>query len=226
VTVIESNWDQAVPDIPRWVETRSMLLHGATTVGTPEGGLVIGNGRDLAGVVGLPIRETITEALGMLDPGAELLVPPETVHQVLALLPPVLAERAIIHAAPPRLAPPEDGAVEIRPVDASELGWLSSHLAPEAKGASWAAVKRIEGEVVAMCTAGPITETLWDPGIDTLEQHRRKGYARSCFLALAAHLRPLTPIWGAVEDNTASLAMAASLGFEPVDELWVLTLPG
>ena len=74
--------------------------------------------------------------------------------------------------------------------------------------------------------AASITETLWDVGIDTLEGHRRKGHARACYLALASHLaaQGFSPVWGAYEDNEASLAMAESLGFIPVDEFWVIEL--
>ena len=34
----------------------------------------------------------------------------------------------------------------------------------------------------------------------------------------------LEPVWGAYEDNVASLSMAAGLGFEPVGELFVIEL--
>ena len=223
--MISPDWDRAVPDIPRWVETRSMLLQEAVTVGTPEGGLVLGRGLDLAGVVGAPDDEILGKAMAMLQPDAELLVPPESIDHVMRSIPHARAELAVIHDAPPLLPMPDDHAVEVRPVDEKDLGWLSCDLAPEAEGARWAAVKPVNGEVVAMCTAGPITETLWDVGIDTVEGHRRQGYARSCFLTLAEHLSPLSPVWGALDDNQASLAMAASLGFSPIDELWVVTVP-
>jgi hypothetical protein len=128
----------------------------------------------------------------------------------------------VIHRLAARLPDEVVDDVTVSPVDDSFLAGLPDELVPEARHASVAATRSVDGVVVSMCTAGPMTETLWDPGIDTLEPFQRQGHARACFLALARHLRPLTPIWGAAEDSRASLAMAASLGFVPEDELWVL----
>jgi len=59
---------------------------------------------------------------------------------------------------------------------------------------------------------------------DSLELARR-GYAAACFLALAAHMSRdgPQPVWAAEEDNTASMQLAAKLGFDPVDRLAVLS---
>jgi RimJ/RimL family protein N-acetyltransferase len=82
----------------------------------------------------------------------------------------------------------------------------------------------VGGEVVAVCAAGDVTESLWDVGIDTVPEHRRQGYATAAFRALAAHMaaRGRQPVWCAGDDNGASLAMAACLGFEPVDHIAIL----
>lgn len=70
-----------------------------------------------------------------------------------------------------------------------------------------------------------MTETLWDVAVDTLDGHRRQGHASACFRALAAHMAAegRQPIWGANDDNAASLELAARLGFEPVDRLALLS---
>lgn len=75
---------------------------------------------------------------------------------------------------------------------------------------------------VSFCHAEVQTETLWDVSIDTLEDHRRKGYAEKAVTHLAEHMldeRNKRPVWGALETNEASLRLAAKLGFRPVDEL-------
>jgi len=84
------------------------------------------------------------------------------------------------------------------------------------------------GAPVAVCSAGAVTETLWDVGIDTLAGHRRRGHATAAYRALAAHLAETgrDPVWGAEDTNVASLRLADELGFEPVDRLAVLTRPG
>jgi predicted GNAT family acetyltransferase len=80
------------------------------------------------------------------------------------------------------------------------------------------ALRLVDGEVVAVCAAGDVTESLWDVGIDTVEGHRRAGHGTAVFRALAAHMaaRGTQPVWCAEDDNEASLAMAARLGFGPV----------
>ena len=203
-----------------------MLLHGeALVLGEPEGGLVIDASRKLATVVGRPGMDLIEEARSHLLPGAELLVTSDDFDHLHEHLLGLTAEKAIIHALANPLPTVEVRDVDVAEVDDSFLSRLPPQLAPEADGAFVAATREVDGMVVALCTAGSITETLWDPGIDTIEAYQRQGHARACFLALARHLDPLIPIWGALDDNAASLGMAAGLGFEPVDELWVVTIP-
>jgi GNAT superfamily N-acetyltransferase len=226
-TISDPGWEAAVPDIERWVEIRSMLLGGeASTLGTPDGGLVIDSSLYIAGVVGWPDDQVIAAAVEILMPDAEILVPPEAVDHVVAALGVVTRERAVLHRLRSALPPSDHIGVGVTPVDSQLLGSLPPQLASEAEGAAWAAVRRVDGQAVSLCTAWWLTETLWDVGVDTLEDHRRQGHARACFLALEQRLRSrsLQPVWGALEENAASLAMAASLGFEPVDELWVVRL--
>jgi L-amino acid N-acyltransferase YncA len=60
-----------------------------------------------------------------------------------------------------------------------------------------------------------MTETLADISIETLEGYRRRGIGRAVVARLIDEVIRLgkVPVWGATEDNTASLALAASLGF-------------
>ena len=62
--------------------------------------------------------------------------------------------------------------------------------------------------------------------IETLEGFRRRGRGAAAFLRLAQEMRlsGLEPVWGAVEDNTASVALAKRLGFVPVGEGAILEL--
>jgi GNAT superfamily N-acetyltransferase len=85
----------------------------------------------------------------------------------------------------------------------------------------------VDGRPVAFCDASTETEGLWDIGIDTLEPYRRRGYAA---LAVAYTVdqqgrRGRRPVWGAEEDNEASMRLASKLGFKPVDRLLVLNPP-
>ena len=60
-----------------------------------------------------------------------------------------------------------------------------------------------------------ITETLADVSIDVLPDYRQRGIGRAlvCKLVDSVVSQGLNPVWGAAEDNAASLALASSLGF-------------
>lgn len=232
--MIDDAWSAAAPDLPRWVEVRSMLLHGdGRVVGTPQGGFVIDQGGDLGGMVGRPDDRVLAEARRMLHPEAELLVVDDDLAHAESLLAGSRVRRGILHLrtddTAARTSPlPAPGTspgpeVTVGPVDETFATGLPDELG-DATESYVAATSRVDGGVVAVCGAYAITETFWDVGIDTLATHRRRGHARACFLALDAHLRGrgLAPVWGAYEDNHPSLALAASLGFRPVDDLWVI----
>ena len=83
---------RALPDIPRWVETRSMLLSGRCEVfGIEEGedlSFVVRDAEDvLISVVGHPGREAIEEAVARKGEGDVVITPPENGPHVAAALP-------------------------------------------------------------------------------------------------------------------------------------------
>ena len=84
-------------------------------------------------------------------------------------------------------------------------------------------VKMVEIALMILAAAAFLTESLWDVSVDTLEGCRRRGLAGACARALIGLLssRGLEPVWAAVESNTASLRLAAKLGFERADRLMV-----
>jgi GNAT superfamily N-acetyltransferase len=223
--VISTEWDRAVPDIPRWVEVRSLLLHDEATVfGDPSGGVVVGGDGFTVGIVGRPDVDVVERARALFARDAEVLVGPEDLDHGLALIPHGRPRRAILHRLPAAFSGAPAQAATIVEVDAGFLGSLPPDLATEVEGSYLAAFREIDGLVVSVCGAASITETLWDVGIDTLEAYRRQGHARDCYMTLAGHLatRGQQPVWGAYDDNAPSLALATSLGFSAVDELWVI----
>ena len=223
--MIAPEWNLAVPDLPRWVEVRSLLLHDEGTVfGEHGGGVVVGSDGFTVGIVGEPGPEIFQEARRLFAPDAEVLVIPETLSHMTDLIPEGRPRRAILHALEGPVEPVGDRNVEIVSVDADFLASLPPELATEVEGAYVAGVRRVDGRVVSVCATSTITESLWDVGIDTLDGHRRQGHARACYLGLASHLasQGRQPVWGAYDDNLPSLSMARSLGFVPVDELWVI----
>ena len=223
-----------LPDAPRWLETRGMLLSGR--------GRLVGRGSEAEGygvfddsvvrllsLVGRPVAAVVREALS-LRPNA-VLVQEEDDAGLRPLLAGFRREIAILHRLP--------GGIRLRPLagdppcrllSAEATGWLERW--PEAQrrelGAALALGLPMAGAVIgedvaAVCYGCYETETLWDISIDTRAEHRRCGLASSSVRFLAGHQasRGLEPAWGAVESNRPSLTMAARLGFQPVERFIV-----
>ncbi len=225
---------QALPDIPRWVETRSMLLSGRCEVfGLGEGedlSFVVRDAEDvLISVVGRPGSDAIREAVAREWEGDVVIAPPENRAHVSSALPGWRAVSATQHLLDDADRLPRVPVVSVRWLEESELeilGGLPSDLLSElrlaARGSPIAAGLN-GGRPVSFCYAAARTEGLWDISIDTLEEFRRQGHAARCVAFTVEHMRAKgkQPVWGAEEWNRASLRLAARLGFVPVDELVV-----
>jgi GNAT superfamily N-acetyltransferase len=191
-----------LPDVPRLVETRAMLLSGVSEVigDTARGHYVVRSlDAALAALVGRPRAAALRDAVAggrTLD----ILCAEDAVRHALASLPGWRAHPAIVHALPPHaVLPALPAALDVRLVagtDAVRLAYVP-----------WQ------------------TETLCDLSIDTLEAYRRRGLAAATASRLIERVRASgkEPVWGALEDNAPSLALAKRLGFVPVDRLFVLS---
>jgi hypothetical protein len=86
--------------------------------------------------------------------------------------------------------------------------------------AAWA-----DGRPVSFCYPVWQTETLWDVSIETLEPYRRLGLGARAARTLIRHMRMTgrAPVWGALETNSASRALAARLGFLEAGGIAVFT---
>lgn len=218
-----------LPDLPRWVETRDLLSREGSVVAenATRSGLVVWSAdRGLGSIVGEP------DAVGVLraaDRVPELLAFPDNVGKVQALLRDFRAESATIFSAPAQA--PVSPAHPCRQIDDVEIASLK-HVPAELR-CELSNVVRDERTVVAAFDGTlPVafsyvaseTETLWDVSIDTVESHRRRGYAAAAVLHLMHRMkqRGKTAVWGALAGNPASVNLARRLGFVEVDTLWVL----
>jgi RimJ/RimL family protein N-acetyltransferase len=225
----------ALPDVPRWVETRALLLSGAAVVrrsARADGAVVLDPALPFGCLVGCADAALLRDVLGGAEEDFELVVQYEAVDDARAALPGWTVAPATIHVpASPWQA--DCGAAPDVVVSAPpQQRWLE--LVPEAEEvrryaalAEAIALRLVDGQVAAVCAAGDVTESLWDVGIDTIDGHRRQGHATAAFRALAAHMAAAgrQPVWGAEDDNVASMALAARLGFMPVDRLAILKAP-
>lgn len=228
-----------LPDVPRYVETRWMLLESRCEVlGLEEGpdllSFVARGGEDaLIGVVGRPEAGAIAEAAARSGDDVELLAMPENASRVAEALPGWSTEPVVAHLLRDdgeRLAGTQPGDIRLLS-DPEDLRGLPRELREEfsdalLRGAPFVAA--FVGEwPVSFCYAASETEGLWDVSIDTLKEYRRQGYAAACVTHLIRLMREShrkEPVWHALESNSASIGLAAALGFAPVDRYFRFVL--
>lgn len=227
-----------LPDVPRWVEARDLLRGGRCEIlglrEEPELSFVVRDTEALGGifVVGAPADDAILAAAARDTGGGSLVARLDQAKRIARLLPAWDATRAVLHRLgdAPRL--PEVAPGQVRVLEPGELGRLdlprelAAELADAAEGSPIAAALA-DGWPVSFCYAGSITETLWDISIDTLPEHRRRGYAALCVTHLIHHMhaRGKQPVWASVIGNPASWMLARKLGFVPVDEVALFDPP-
>jgi GNAT superfamily N-acetyltransferase len=229
-----------LPDLPRWVETRGMLLSGrcellAAPGPAPADFVVRGTDFGLSCVAGEPPLTALAAALEPREDETVLCLP-GSAKSVGAALPGWKGSRGVVHA----LAEPEAlgggsaqgaGVRVLSPRDAGSLEHVPEPLREElltALSFTHVAAAFADGLPVSFCYGGYETETLWDVSVDTLEGYRKRGLGRACCEFLIDHMfrHGKQPVWGAVEQNVASMRMAESLGFVAVDELVVFERAG
>jgi GNAT superfamily N-acetyltransferase len=226
-----------IPDLPRWVEARALLLDGRGDVtGVRESDALACVVRDLdAGdvfVIGEPPLDAVREAAHATAHDGDVIVANEQADRVASVLPGWRRSQIRLHTLPDqrRLPAPSEGPVALLDPDTLDAIAMPAELREELRGiASYSpiAVSLAAGVPVAFCYAGAITESLWDVSIDTLPAHRRHGHASRCAAHLVRHLhvQGLRPVWAALEENPASWRLADTLGFVVVDALTLFAPP-
>lgn len=220
---------QIIPDQPRWVEARALLLHHQCKIfgfqTEPRLSLIAREpDEETAFVIGVPSMAALQTAIHD-EPCSEIIAAPEMASVLLGMLPGWVHQRILVH----HLVNPEhlpETNHQVRFLDPS----LLSHLAmddelreelEEGAEQSLIAATFVNDQPVSFCYAGAVTETWWDVAIDTLLDHRRKGYAALCAAFMIRHMQASHkhPVWQALEDNPASWLLAQKLGFAPIDEI-------
>ena len=220
-----------LPDLPRWVEVRDLLLSEECELfDVQEQGelsfvLREGTGK-MVFVIGQPSIIGLQTALQNVAEGCMVVAPQEQVIWLTPALSEWTRTRIIIYTLPNLQRLPITSATQVDFLNTEILHRLpiASDLLDELKdGAqhSMIAATRVDQQPVSFCYAASETETWWDIAIDTLPEHRRKGYAALCVAHMIRymHAKGKQPIWQAVEENPPSWQLAQKLGFEPIDEL-------
>jgi GNAT superfamily N-acetyltransferase len=197
----------------------------------------------LASVVGRPAPGLLRHAVGSLAGDVNVLSQMEEADYVASALAGWTRQRAIIHVLPPGApwehetdrdariftrgtAPGFDHVPEHlrRELMDALNGRTVSRFVPGHVPAAGPMVNRItvpmaavwaDGRPVSFCYPVWQTETLWDVSIATLPAYHRRGLGARAARTLIRHMRTTrrAPVWGALETNTGSRALAARLGF-------------
>jgi len=249
-----------VPDEPRWIDTRGMLLSGrasvighSTSAGIIPGAIVVVADSALASIIDRPEPHAIADVVASLPGDVNVLAQMENADDVSRALPTWKRHRAIIHvlrgvpswhstsdpntrvftqASAPRFDH-VPGSLSRELLDALN-GRTISRFVPGAVPPAGAHISHVtvpmaaawaDGRPVAFCYPVWQTETLWDVSIETLEPYRGRGLGASAARTLIQHMRRTgrAPVWGALETNTASRALAARLGFVETAGIAVFT---
>lgn len=221
-----------LPDVPCWVETRALLLSGTAVIrraSSGDGAVVLDPALPSGFVVGSVDGALLRDVAERAPEDFELVVQSDAIDDACAALPGWSLATATVFSLPapwPAGGGDHPGVVVCAPPDAAWIARVPEYdeIRFYAALAQAVALVLAGDQVVAVCAAGDVTETLWDVGIDTLPAHRRAGHAGAAFRALAGHMAAAgrQPVWCAEDDNAASLAMAARLGFEPVGRIGIL----
>jgi GNAT superfamily N-acetyltransferase len=221
------------PDIPRWVEARGMLVSSRCLIlgeGEDAGGYVlVSSDGPLISVVGRPSEDVIREGIGMLQGSVEILASPDARDVVSAAVDRwECTAYAVQTLGSSPIDGPRSGRFDVRVVERPEE--LPLDHAPEAlrqkllRALRWSAIAAIfvdDKTPVAFCYASWQTETLWDVGIDTIEDYRRRGFATACVCALVRKMHGVgkRPVWGALDTNMGAMLVAKKVGFRPIDQM-------
>lgn len=221
----------ALPDLPRWVGARGLLLdrRGELLTG-PEGtrgaGYVVleRDGRE-AFAVNRPTAALASAVQARLELRS-LFVPLDQADPWRAPLGDWQEESVTlhIHPAPANLPAPRHETRLLTLADVEDFARLPAGLAAElvrALSRGPVAGAFLDGHAVSFAHAAYRTETWFDLSIDTLDEQRRQGYATSSAAFLIQHLlrSGRRPVWGALDADTASVTMAKKYGFRAVDRL-------
>ncbi len=228
-----------LPDVPRWVEARGLLIGKRCEVLLgPEGKrgagyLVLERDGPLACAVHRPVASLVAQLWQKRDLPRQILAPFENAESLRTWLPGwrELPCAIHVHPSPGSLPRPGHPARYLTLWEAQALEGAPAPLADELARAlnRGPVAAAFDGEQpVAFSYAAYETERWFHLEIVTLPEFRRRGFASSAagFLIQRQLERGRKPVWGTQDADTASLAMAAKYGFRAVDRMMVFVAPG
>jgi len=226
---------QLLPDLPRWVEVRDLILSEDCEIfDLQEQGelsfIVLENNGKMVFVIGQPSIHGLQTVIRDIGKGGMLIASQEQAIWLTSALQGWNRGRIILHTLPhPQHLPVVNNLVDFLDADTLDQLPIASELLDELKNAaqhSKIAATWVDQQPVSFCYAASETETWLDIAVDTLQEHRRNGYAALCVAHMIRYMYTMgkQPVWQAVADNPPSWRLAQKVGFEPIDELALFEL--
>ncbi len=217
-----------LPDLPRWIQAHGIAADPASWRRAVGSGFAVGSDAARLIVVAGEAEPAAIAALAADYPAYPVLAEREELARATGRA----AVRIGLHTLPNDPTAFDEAVPELEGASLLPAGAVLDHLPPalavelgHARGPIWTAY--VDGAPVSFAYAPWRSARWFDVSVDTLPGSRQLGLGR---LVAAALIRDelaqgRAPVWGADEDNQASLRLARSLGFVAVDALWI-AVPG
>jgi hypothetical protein len=224
-----------IPDLPRWVDARGLLLsRRGFVVDAADGCRVVCSRADRLIV---PVTFDLTKELDAI--ATREIAGPATILLQEVMLPAARwllqdwdAVPATVYALEPERARdwrmPQWQTSPVGPGQLEAATELSNALRAtlldvQSRSPVWAAMS--EGQPMAFAWSTTSTEAWFQVWVETVESARGKGFGRAAAMGLIVDrvLRGLRPVLRVPGTNLAGTRLARRLGFEAVDLQWLLT---
>lgn len=225
---------QQLPDIPRWIYARWMILSGQARIYADEkagtsSSIIQHPTNGLTCVIGKPGTELVHRALSEEGLAVRIITYVDNDRYIENLIPGWTRSPAYLHLLENTVPEINHSGQSIRFLesdDISEAIHIPDELRREYLDAmlhSPVAALFIDNKPVSFCYAAAESESLWDISVDTLEDYRNRGYALLTVSFMIEHMseKGKRPVWGAEESNHPSKRLAQKLGFKPVDTIFL-----
>ena len=226
----------ALPDMPRWVEARAMLINGRGMIlgfeevkNQPPTGALYQEDIGLGVIIGKPSTDLIFQLSELAD---EVICPEEYGDHFSEVFLDWTYEGADIYQQKTENSPSINAPTSPRLLNKSDLNQakgipkpLYDELLEELTADTEIFFASTNNRPVSFCLACAKTEKFWSVSIETIAKYQRQGFARQCFHMASQEMQrqDLSAVWATIDSNIASKAMVESLGFEPKDRLRVFT---
>jgi GNAT superfamily N-acetyltransferase len=225
---------QLLPDIPKWIYARWMILSGQARIYGDEefetsSSIIQHPTNGLTCVIGQPDTDLLYKAITAADLDVQVMSFSDNDRFIGQQLPQWSRSPAYLHILDHEIPQADTAGCEIKFLGHNDI-FDENHIPGELRREFLDALHHspiaalfIAELPVSFCYAAAETESLWDISVDTLDGYRNRGYGFQTVSFMIKHMdrKGKQPVWGAEESNYASLRLAQKLGFKPVEKIYL-----